>query len=73
MNIFKLLGLYYPHGDLLKAYQNLKADTKHSVAFAIELLDNTLKKDIRDAILPLVEDISPAVRKRKFQQMIRSL
>jgi AAA family ATP:ADP antiporter len=73
MNIFKLLGLYYPHGDLLKAYQNLKADTRHSVAFAIELLDNTLKKDIRDAILPLVEDISPAVRKRKFQQMLRSL
>jgi len=72
-NIFKLLGLYYPHGDLLKAYQNLKADTKHSVAFAIELLDNTLKKDIRDAILPLVEDILPAVRKRKFQQMRRNL
>jgi AAA family ATP:ADP antiporter len=72
-NIFKLLGLYYPHGDILKAYQNLKADTKHSVAFAIELLDSTLKKDLRDAILPLVEDISPAIRKRKFQQMLRSL
>ncbi len=72
-NIFKLLGLYYPHADIMKAYQNLRAGTKHSVAFAIELLDNTLKKDMRNAVLPLVEDISPAVRKRKFQQMLRSL
>ncbi len=73
MNIFKLLGLYYPHAEILKAFQNLRADTKHSVAFAVELLDNTLKKDIRNAILPLVEDISPAVRMRKFQQMLRNL
>jgi len=73
VNIFKLLGLYYPHAEIVKAFQNLRADTKHSVAFAIELLDNTLKKDMRDAILPLVEDIPPAVRMRKFQQMLRNL
>lgn len=73
MNIFKLLGLCYPHAEIVKAFQNLRADTRHSVAFAIELLDNTLKKDMRDVILPLVEDISPAVRMRKFQQMIRNL
>jgi AAA family ATP:ADP antiporter len=73
MNIFKLLGLYYPHDDIKKAFQNLRAETKDSVAFAVELLDNTLKKDIRDAILPLVEDISPALRVRKFQQMLRNL
>ena len=73
MNIFRLLGLYYPHAEIVKAFQNLRAETRHSVAFAIELLDNTLKKDMRDAILPLVEDISPAVRMRKFQQMLRNL
>ncbi len=72
-NIFKLLGLYYPHEYIVKAYQNLKTGTKGSVAFAIELLDNTLKRDVRNVILPLVEDLSPSARKRKFQQTIKKL
>lgn len=71
-NIFKLLGLYYPHEDVVKAYQNLKTGSKDSVAFAVELLDNTLKKDLRGIVLSLVEDMSPAARKRKFLQMIEN-
>jgi AAA family ATP:ADP antiporter len=58
MNIFKLLGLIYPHEDIVKAYQNIQAGTKDSVAYAVELLDNTLEKEIRDTILPMVEDLS---------------
>ena len=58
MNIFKLLGLIYPHMEIVKAFQNIQAGTKKSVAYAVELLDNTLEKEIREAILPLVEDIS---------------
>jgi len=73
MNIFKLLGLYYPREDIVKAYQNLKTGSKDSVAFAIELLDNTLKKDLRGAVLSLVEDMSPVARKRKFLQVIENL
>jgi len=73
VSIFKLLGFYYPREDIVKAYQNLKTGTKDSVAFAIELLDNTLKRDVRHFVLPLVEDISPAARKRKFLQMLKNL
>lgn len=73
MNIFKLLGLYYPYEHIVKAYQNLKTGTKESVAFAIELLDNTLKRDVRNVILPLVEDLSPSARKRKFQKTLKTL
>ena len=58
MNIFKLLGLIYPHMEIVKAFQNIQAGTKKSVAYAVELLDNTLEKEIREAILPMVEDIS---------------
>jgi len=72
-NIFKLLGLYYPHEDIVKAYQNLQAGTKDAVAYAIELLDNTLHKEMKDAILPLVEDMSPAERQREFHKILRSL
>lgn len=71
MNIFKLLGLVYPHEDIRKAYQNLKTGTAHSVSYAVELLDNTLKKDMRDMILPLVEDISAPEREKRFQQLLK--
>jgi len=62
MNIFKLLGLIYPHEDIVKAYQNIQTGTKDSVAYAVELLDNTLKKEIREAVLPIVEDLSKEER-----------
>jgi hypothetical protein len=72
-NIFKLLGLYYPHEDIVKAFQNLQSGTKDSVAYAIELLDNTLHKEMKEAILPLVEDISPTERQRELQKILRNL
>jgi AAA family ATP:ADP antiporter len=72
-NIFKLLGLYYPHEDIVKASQNLQTGTKDAVAYAIELLDNTLHKEMKDAILPLVEDMSPAERQRTFQKILKNL
>jgi len=72
MNIFKLLGLYYPHEDIVKAYQNLKTGTPNSVAYAIELLDNTLKKDMKNIILPLVEEMPSAERRQKFQRVLRN-
>ncbi len=62
MDIFKLLGLIYPHEDIVKAFQNIQTGTKDSVAYAVELLDNTLEKEMRDAILPLVEDLSQEER-----------
>jgi len=71
--IFKLLGLYYPREDIVKAYQNLQADTKDSVAYAIELLDNTLIKEMKEIVLPLIEDLSPAVRQREFDKILRRL
>lgn len=62
MNIFKLLGLIYPHEDMVKAYQNIQTGTKDAVAYAVELLDNTLQKEIKEAILPMVEDLSKEER-----------
>ncbi len=73
LNIFKLLGLYYPHFDIVKAYQNIKNGSKHSVAYAIELLDNILKKDIRDFVLPLIEEYSQLNKIKKFRQLLRNI
>jgi len=70
-DIFKLLGLFYPHDDIAKAYQNIERGTKDSTAYAIELLDNTLSKGLRDVLLPLIEDLSPHDRERRFQQILK--
>jgi len=71
-DIFKLLGLFYPQEEIRKAYQNIKTGTRNSIAYAVELLDNTLKRDMRDFIIPLVEDLSPSERKRSFQKILKN-
>jgi len=72
-NIFKLLGLYYPQEDIIKAYQNFQVGSKDSVANAIEFLDNTLYKEMKNVILPLIENLSPTEKQREFQKIIRNL
>lgn len=62
INIFKLLGLVYSHEDIFRAYQNIQVRTKDSVAYALELLDYTLDKEMRDLIFPVLEDFT-AVKK----------
>lgn len=57
-DIFKLLGLIYSQDDMMKAYQNIKSGTKDSTAYAIELLDNTLNKELRELLIPIIEDVS---------------
>jgi ATP/ADP translocase/HEAT repeat protein len=54
--IFELASLVYPHEDVMRAYQNYREGTKRSVDYALELLENMLKKDIKEALLPLLED-----------------
>ncbi len=71
--IFKLLGLLYRHEDMLAAYQNLKSRSPEARAFAIELLDNSLKKDVRDFILLLVADQVAVDRVRNLRQIINNL
>jgi AAA family ATP:ADP antiporter len=72
-NIFLLLGLIYSRKAIIGAYQNLKTGTQDSRDNAIEHLDHTLKKDLRDVILRIVEETDPGDRVRKFQQTLKSL
>jgi ATP/ADP translocase/HEAT repeat protein len=72
MNIFKLLGIVYPREDIAKAYQNIRTGTKNSVAYAVELLDNILHKEMRDILLPVLEDISLAEKVQRCQSLLKS-
>jgi len=71
-NIFKLLGLIYTHEDIFRAYQNIKEGTKDSTAYAVELLDNTLEKEIRDILLPLIENIPFAQRVKRCRGLLKT-
>ena len=69
MNIFKLLALLYPREDIFKAYNNLQTGTQDSMAYAIELLDTTLRKELRDLVIPIVEDIPLKDKIHKIQMI----
>jgi len=56
--LFKLLGLIYDHEDIFRAYQNLLRGTKDSVAYAVELLDNTVGLEIKGRLFPVLEGFS---------------
>ena len=69
-DIFKLLGLIYSHEDISKAEQNIRAGTKEATAYAIEMLDNILKKDVKDVIFPLVEDLTLTERAERCKNLL---
>jgi len=70
VNIFKLLGLLYPHEDIIKAYQNIEFNTKDSVGYAIELLDNILPGEIKTRLFPLIDNISIEERIRLCREVL---
>ncbi len=70
--IFELLGLIYPQDDIIKAYQNISAGTKKALDYSIELLDNILKKEVKDILLPLIEDTSFEEKVRISRRMLKA-
>lgn len=54
--IFGLLSLLYPPEDVMRAYQNYREGTKRSMDYALELLENMLRRDVKDMLLPLLEE-----------------
>ncbi len=72
-DIFKLLGLYHPQADIRRAYQNIRTGTRNSVANAVEWLENTLKKDLKDVLLPIVDDLSLPEKAARFEKILQDL
>jgi AAA family ATP:ADP antiporter len=70
--IFELLGLVYPQDDITRAYQNILAGTKKGLEYSVELLDNILRKEVKDLLLPLLED-SPFEDKVKLSRKMIKL
>jgi len=71
--IFDLLSLVYPFKDIGSAYQNICAGTRKSIDYSLELLDNILNKEIKEVLLPLIDDISFEDRVRRCKKMLKTL
>lgn len=69
-DIFKALALFYPQGDIRRAYQNITNGSPGAVAHAVEWLDNALDKELHDALLPLVDDLSVTERTARIRKVL---
>lgn len=72
-HIFELLGLILPQEDVIRAFQNIQQGTRKAVDYSIELLDNILPKNIKELLLPLIEDRSFEEKVRFSRRMLKSL
>ncbi len=72
-HIFELLSLIYPHKDILKAYQNISSGTKRSIDYSCELLDNILKRELKEYLFPLIDDISFDEKVKRCRNMLKDL
>jgi AAA family ATP:ADP antiporter len=71
--IFELLSLVYSHDDMIRAYQNICSGSRKSIDYSIELLDNMLKKEIKEALLPLIDDIPLEDKARSAKRFLKAL
>jgi ATP/ADP translocase/HEAT repeat protein len=72
-HLFELLSLIYQKEDVIKAYQNITAGTKKNIDYSIELLDNILKKEMMEFLLPLIDDIPFEDKVKKCRKNLRIL
>jgi AAA family ATP:ADP antiporter len=70
--IFELLGLIYPQEDIVRAYQNIIVRTKKALDYSVELLDNILKREIKELLIPLIEDTTVEEKARISRKMIKA-
>jgi AAA family ATP:ADP antiporter len=71
--IFRLLGLLYPHLDLHAAYLGLQSKSVSVHDNALEFLDNVLKSQLRDMLVPLLDGkITVGERARIANKLVRA-
>lgn len=72
-HIFELLSLIYPQEDIIRAYKNIITGTKKAIDYSIELIDNIVKREIMEVLLPLIDDIPFEDKVKKGRKMLKTL
>ena len=71
--IFRILGLLYPHVDVHAAYLGLQSKSVSVHDNALEFLDNVLKLQIREMLVPLLDGrVTIAERVRIANRLVRA-
>lgn len=71
--IFRLLSLLYPHIDVHSAYLGLQSKNVSVYDNALEFLDNVLKSQLREMLLPLLDGkVTVGERARLGQRLVRT-
>jgi hypothetical protein len=71
--IFRLLSLLHPHLDLHSAYLGLQSKNLSVHDNALEFLDNVLKSQLREMLVPLLDGkITVAERARLAQRLVHT-
>jgi hypothetical protein len=71
-HVFELLGLILPQEDVIRAYQNILTGTRKALDYSVELLDNILRKDVKELLLPLIEDTPFEEKVRIGRKMLKA-
>jgi len=71
--IFELLSLIYPHEDMIKAYQNICSGSGKALDYSMELLDNVVKRDVMEILLPLIDDIPLEDKAKRSRKILKTL
>lgn len=71
--IFLLLGLLHPHLDLHSTFIGLQSSSASMHDNALEFLDNVLKSQMRDILVPLLDSkVTVAERARLAERLVRT-
>ncbi|MDH5474849.1 MAG: cyclic nucleotide-binding domain-containing protein [Cyclobacteriaceae bacterium] len=66
-HIYMLLGMLYEARSIQLVKENIESGTTEGVTYAIELLDVFLSEDLKQRIIPLIDDLSDAEKARKLE------
>jgi len=67
-NIFLILGLAFPRETIIQARSNYQSTSQEKRAFAVELLDNLLNNEIKNSVIPILDDISLSKRITRYNK-----
>ncbi len=66
-HIYTLLSMLYDPSSIHLVKQNLESGTSEGITLAIEMLDVLLSEDLKNKIIPVLDDVSVAEKARKLE------
>jgi len=66
-HIYMLLGMLYDTRSIQLVKENIESGTAEGVTYAVELLDVFLSEDLKQKIIPLLDDMSESEKAKKLE------